>query len=1409
MKRRNEQQFESMRVVGGLINSQILRDVRKFSLSGQTVSDYGVEKGLKLSDELGRYWRIARTRWQEYTAQQPRSDINQNHLAVDDWLLPLLSKVLGYEIKPATPRQIGERIFPVTHFACNGHLPLVLCGATFDLDKGHEAFGQEGRKRSPSGLAQEYLNAENNCLWAIVSNGLTLRLLRDNPAMTRPAYLEVDFARLFDEDNFADFSTLWLLLHVSRIASQNDNTAECWLEQWRNQGLDAGERALDSLRYGVADALRVLGSGFVAHSGNTSLREKITAGELTTDAYFQQVLRLVYRLLFLFTSEDRQLALLPGDEYKAARELYLQGYSLSQLRERSRQRRHYDHHGDAWQQLLITFAGYAQGQEALAQPALGGLFADDQCPELASAELENRHLFEAIFNLGFFESKGILSRINYRDMDTEEFGSVYESLLELIPQLHTEGQWHFNFMGDEEDEKSAGGHTRKLTGSYYTPDSLVQELIKSALVPVIEDRLQANPEKPRDALLSITVCDPACGSGHFLLAAARRLATELATVDAGLDQPTDDDYRHALREVVRHCIYGVDINPLAVELCKTGLWLESIEQGKPLSFLDAHIQCGNGLVGILDNSLLEGGIPDDAFKALSGDDKAICTQLKKANKLAARNIATALRMEPLALDYVESMPEETVEQVEAKRVAYQEAQNTEDWQNARLKEDLFTAAFFAPKTGKTKDAVPTNTHLRVLAEGGSLPPAVEINIQTLARTHRFLHWPLAFPTIFGESGKGGFDVMLGNAPWDVSQLSEEEFFASRAPSISELSGAKRKRAIDQLLNDGAPLGYEFIKAKAAVDSQNQFVRASGRFGLTARGKLNLYALFAEHFAKAINSSGRSGIIVPTGISTDDSTKFFFGWLAEGRRLVSLFDFENREAIFKGVHRSYKFCLLTTGQNISRAELSFFATQAHQLNDQRRRFSLTAEEFGLINPNTRTCPTFRSQMDAEITKKIYRSVPVLLKEGSDQKPEVNPWSVSFSQGLFNMTSASHLFKEYVELLDEGANFYRPNFNLNHKSYLPLYEAKMVHQYDHRWATYETDGETSRDCTLSEKQNLDYTVLPRYWVDEWEVVMRTTRAPKAVKDIWELDTPSETLRVLQEWLAGAAQERGDEQLALSLAQQIASYSGRNISGETNNLFASGVISPLQNQSPLSDTEYSQLKQAVEPATPYEELVQKIVELKEFLELLIRNRCPKYLLGWRDICRSTDERTVIVDMFPCTAVGHTLPLIFTKDSAKEYACLIGNLNTLSFDYIARQKVGGTHLTYGYLKQFPVLAPDFYSENDLSYIVPRILKLTYTSHDLKSFAEDFDYYGEPFSFDPVHRHLLKCELDAYYAKLYGLTRDELRYILDPAVVMGEDYPSETFRVLKNKELKEFGEFRTQRLVLEAWDKLERGELA
>lgn len=1408
MTKNTDQAFESIRVVGGLISSKVLQDARRFALPGQSKEHYQIEPGLTFNDDIGRYWRIAQARWQEFQLQCQRQDISSNSIAQREWLIPLLEKVLGYRLEVSEPVLLGEREFPVTHTAFNHAVPLVLCGANFDLDKGDAIFGQEGHKRSPMGLLQEYLNAQSAALWAIASNGQYLRLLRDNPAMTRPAYIEVDFARMFEEDNYADFATFWLTLHSTRLEPQNNQPEQCWLEQWRGKGQDEGERALDKLRYGVADALRQLGTGFVSHKNNQALRDKLANGDLTTDAYFQQVLRLVYRFLFLLTAEDRNVALLPGDyeghNYTEARKLYEQGYALSQLREKARLKRHYDIYGDAWQQLLITFNGFAEGQPLLAQPALGGLFAKDQCADIEACELQNRYLFSALFNLCYFEHNRVLARINYRDMDTEEFGSVYESLLELIPQLSTEGTWQFSFMGDAEDEKSASGHSRKLTGSYYTPDSLVQELIKSALEPVIADRLKVNPQQPRDALLSITICDPACGSGHFLLAAARRVATELAKIDAGSDQATEEHYRHAIRDVVRHCIYGVDLNPMAVELCKTGLWLESIEPGKPLNFLDTHIQNGNALVGVLDNTILEKGIPSEAYKPLTGDDKKVVAELKKQNTAALKRtkagdkLAVSLRQIPQHIGAVEAMPENTVAEVEAKRKAFSSAISEQSYQALRLKEDSFTAAFFATKTAETFEAVPTSAHLILLAEDQPLPDIMLANIQQLAADHKFFHWPLAFPKIFGDESRGGFDVMLGNPPWERIKLQEQEFFAPLAPEIAAAKNAAERTRMINALNKSSNwsarnLYRQFEIAKQGAEGASAFARLSGRFPLAGRGDVNLYAIFAEHFAKGINERGRSGVIVPTGIATDDSKKQIFDYLVMSRKLISIVGFDNQLKVFPGVHPDTPFGLCTFGASSSQADLRFYLLKTEQLCDINRKFVLSNHEFGLINPNTRTCPVFRSQKDAELTKKIYHAAPVLIREAQGKQLEENTWGIKF-QTMFHMSSDSGLFIGPEQIKSANENL------------LPLYEAKLMHHYDHRWASYEADGISSRDCTLMEKKNPDYKNLPRYWVPENEVTLRTTTAPNAVIDSLKKyrAEPSplqwtNVEKVVKQWMAGFLLATGGGE------QTIENLLGEALRQNSGDMFSSG-LSPLaanadqiQKESPLYIEEYDLLSRALE-----------CCEIEHTLWKVLESRRPKYLLGFRDITNATNERTVIAGMIPFSGVGNNLPLIINNSGVhpKKWACLLGNLISLPFDFVARHKVGGTHLNFFIIKQLPVLKPNQYDDKAVDFIVPRVLELTYTAHNLKPFGEDLGYHGEPFKFNPDRRHRIKCELDAYYAKLYGLTRDELSYILDPADVMGEDYPSETFRVLKNKELKEFDEYRTQRLVLEAWNKLEAGTL-
>jgi hypothetical protein len=339
------------------------------------------------------------------------------------------------------------------------------------------------------------------------------------------------------EERYADFSALWLLLHESRFGSIGAPVHDCVLEQWRSASAAAGIAARERLRDGVEAALRELGNGFLQHPANASLRAQLQSGALEAAGLQQQLLRLVYRLIFLLVAEEREL-LHPEGSDPIARDLYRGGYALTRLRERAARRRAYDRHEDIWAGLSVVLRACARGEPRLALPALGGLFAEDQAPDLDGARISNRFLLSAVYRLTWLEERETLVRVNWRDMGTEELGSVYESLLELVPIVRDDART-FAFVGDavpgEQGEgRPARGHARKLTGSYYTPDSLVQALLDSALDPVAQ-RAESAPDAER-ALLSLAVLDPACGSGHFLLGAARRRSAARLATRAGQER---------------------------------------------------------------------------------------------------------------------------------------------------------------------------------------------------------------------------------------------------------------------------------------------------------------------------------------------------------------------------------------------------------------------------------------------------------------------------------------------------------------------------------------------------------------------------------------------------------------------------------------------------------------------------------------------------------------------------------------------------------------------------------------------------------------------------------------------------------------------------------------------------------
>jgi hypothetical protein len=939
---------------------------------------------------------------------------------------------------------------------------------------------------------------------------------------------------------------------------------------------------------------------------------------------------------------------------------------------------------------------------------------------------------EAIFRLAWLREASGLVPVNWRDLETEELGSVYESLLELTPLLVDDGR---GFAFAEAGE--AKGHARKTTGSYYTPDSLVQALLDSALNPVL-DRIEAEAVDRPAALLSMTVLDPACGSGHFLLAAARRIATRLARARAaGVASPAD--FRRALRDVARACIYGVDRNPMAVELTKVALWIETVEPGKPLGFLDANIRCGDALLGVFDLKVLEQGIPDVAYKPLAGDDKDAAKVSGRINReqresAAQQDLAITQRADfARTARAVTAMLEDDLAGVQARARAYEAVHAEHGWWATKTACDLYVAAFLASKhfrsgaltRAKTPDRIPTTLDVRTALAGRQSDAQLVTKAIELAGSARAFHWPLEFPAIMAA---GGFDVVLGNPPWDVMQLGEEEYFAQRLPEIAELAGAARKRAIAALEQE-SPTTFATYKAdKRRFEAANEFARASGRFDLTARGKLNTYALFAELFASLTSKHGRAGVIVPTGIATDATTSPFFAHLVTGRRLAAVLSFENEEMIFPSIHHAMKFCLmiLRSEDDTKPIDFVFFARQIAALSDRDRRFTLSSEDIARINPNTKTAPVFRSSADAELAAKIYASVPVLIDETKGK--DGNPWGVEFRQGLFNMTSDSGLFRTAAQLGEAGfvregsewflrsavagkgggqrpANGGLPTGMGVGKRFVPLYEAKMIDYYDHRAAGYAQRGDER-----------GYRVLP----------------------------------------ATTVQEHSDPSFEI---------------------------------------------------TPFYWVDQALVE-DRVLAIGWRNR---WLLGFKDITSATNERTFIPAVVPNWGVGNNMPLIFLNSvkDARQIACFIANISALVFDLAARQKAGGVHMNFFYVKQFPVLLPAAYAAADLTFITSRLLELTYTSHAMTPFARDLGWDGPPFAWDEDRRAQLRAELDAFYTRAYGLTRDELRYILDPADVKGPDYPSETFRVLKKNEIARFGEYRTARLVLAAYDQLAKHSLA
>jgi len=1483
-----------------LLPADFLRRVidPKSKLEGLRPEDYGLPASERLNEVITQSWNRLRKHWTEFRAASESLPEREpgTGLTNDKWNLPLLRE-LGFGPLPISAGpEIAGRTYAINRFC--GPVPIHLIGCGLSLDR--RAVGVRGAAASnPHGLVQEFLNRSSGHVWAIVSNGLRLRILRDNQALSRQSFLEFDLETLFAGELYSDFVLLWLFAHATRFAPQDaDKPDSCWLERWTKLAQEEGTRALTDLRGGVEKALQVLGQGFVSHPKNTALREALRTGEVKLSDFHGQLLRVVYRLIFLFVAEDRLLEgislLHPQDKSEPARnarERYAAHYSSSRLRELASKIKG-SRHGDLWRQFQLLVGAlsgderFAPMREALALPSLGSMLWNPTSTTLlngpglsnhqpstvshhpsAGAELTNFDLLEALRLLAFTRQGKILRPVDYKNLGSEEFGGVYESFLALTPQISSNGA-RFTFA-------EFAGNERKTSGSYYTPDSLVQCLLDSALDPVMEERLKeakrlvdsgqwteiakdairyptttthnaneqnkilsrsarvAEGDGPRDrvlspdsavseggnlrldladssggelgpskhsgglgtklhqgvhsvplegerqsegagnashhgpegryrsrgndlsaaqssggdrqnalcahwltreaveriltsnrtrppslppnpypllaetALLSLKVCDKAVGSGHFLVGAAHRLARHLARIRAvavGESEPSPLLYQTALRDVIGHCLYGVDINPMAVELCKVTLWLEALEPGKPLSFLDHHIRCGNSLLGATPE-LVANGIPDDAFKPIEGDDRQACSELKKRNsrerqglgELFAREDAVVMGSLQQAAGAIDELPDDSPEAVHRKEDAFREAQSNYNYLARKTLFDTWCAAFVIRKhfvEGSGQPVGITQRHLNDLSSGGLLPEQLREDVNQLADQYQLFHFQIAFPEVFAQ---GDFDCSLGNPPWEQVELNPEEFFAQRVPSLANAKHlAAREQLMAEVFNQQPSLKQEYERAIEFSQRTQHFLHECSRYELSSKGRLNLANLFVDLVRQ---TAGSVGLVIPTTLATGSFTGEFFRELLGSGALVSLHGFDNGQGLFPTVKNSFRFGLLTLslkrGFSAEGADFVFFAQSVADLRQSERHFRVSLDDLLAINPNTGTCPVFRWKRDAELATLIHRRAPVLCNEKRDESED----SWGFDAVLMFMTNtASRLFKPTgTTKLEEGGS--------DHSWWLPFLEAKAVAPYDHRSSTW--DGNGFRQSTLTEKTDPSYIASPHNWIRANEVSKR-------------------------------------------------------LDGRWNHA---------------------------------------------------------WLLLWQDVTdTNTMSRTLLAMVCPLAACGDGLPVLCPHQPPQELAFLYGMLNSIVLDYCTRQKVGGVHLRFHVFQQLPVLKRSICGQlvswdqqyDLVSWVLPRVLELTYTAWDLEAFAQDCGWSGPPFRWDEERRFLLRCELDAAFFHLYLGSEDEWRK--QPAALTqafptpraAVSYIMDTFPIVKRKDEAAHGTYRTKDTILEIYDALQ-----
>ena len=1109
----------------------------------------------------------------------------------------------------------------------------------------------------------------------------------------------------------------------------------------------------------------------VAAIGRHDPAAKIAEGKWREEAR-EAALRLLYRLLFLLYAEDRDLLPSRHEGYHA--------YSLRHLREEAAevedQRKTLSARAVTWwPRLRGLFGAIAGGDQDLGLPPYNGkLFHDDPGDLLTRLSLPDAVLAPLIDALSR-EGEALARRwINYRDLSVQHLGSIYERLLERDVVADDTGQAALR----------PNAYARKTSGSYYTPEELVQLILRRAVGPLLQERREAfaakaaalesdtrrklerraqlDPLDPAEAFLALRICDPAMGSGHFVslvdylaeqtleaMADAsrqvkwdeytspllRRIEAIRSHVDAQAKangwevRPEHLDDRHIIRRIVlKRCIYGVDLNPMAVELAKLSLWLHSFTVGAPLSFLDHHLRCGDSLFGEF------AGPVEDDLRARYG--LALAGAIVSARQAAKGMLLVEEQTDADIGGVRESAAAfAAVEADTAPLRAFLNLHHTARWRPDKRpaaekgRDALFGGAYGDPVAiagGQPMRAPRDDAPAVPLGRKRGTIPASEVfaaaqelvqQADALAKERHFLHWEPAFPGVWDDWTRdpplGGFDAVIGNPPWDRMKMQEVEWFAARVPAIASATrAADRKRAIDQLRKAGDPVAAEYDRAAETAEAAARVAREVGAYPLLSGGDVNIYALMVERAARLAKTDGIVGLLVPSGIAADLGAAPFFRSLSTGGRLAALLDFENRrhtlklEPFFPDVDSRFKFCALVFGgreRSFAAAACAFFQQDA--VAAERDAFALSPADFSAVNPNTGTAPVFRNERDAAITKGIYARLPVLVDRRHN--PARHVWPVRYAT-MFHMTNDSAKFRTEAELRKLGAyQVAGGGWEKGEARWVPLYEGKMVQAYDHRAASVVINpANVHRPAQPEPTGDLQYAdanfrPAPQFWVSAADVSL-----PPGLSAV---------------------------------------------------------------------------------------------------------------LAFKDVTAPTNVRTMIAALVPMVGAGNTLPLLLPdtlaaaagsrdlrpcaeQDYGEWASLLLANLNSLVLDYVARQKVQGQHLNFFIVEQLPIVPPDAFSRRFGAKTAEQIVRedvlaLTYTAHDMEPFARDMGHAGPPFRWDAEDRLRRRARLDALFFLLYGLSRDEAEYVLG------------TFPIVREQEQTLYGgRFRTRDLVLNFMAALEAG---